>query len=64
MNRTIILDALALRAAMPLVLIDDLPGVVARHTRLIEQMNARELHEYHRQAQGLTRVEADRAVQS
>ena len=56
------LNALALRAAMPLVLIDDLAGLVARHTRLIEQMTAAELHHYHRQAQGLTRVEADRAV--
>ena len=61
---TRVLSALALRAAMPLVLIDDLPGVVARHTRLIEQMTSAELHHYHRQAQGLTRVEADLAVRA
>lgn len=59
---TLVASALALRAAMPLVLVDDLPGLVARHTRLIEQMSAAELHHYHRQAQGLTRVEAEQAV--
>lgn len=61
---TRVLSALALRAAMPLTLVDDLPRLVARHTRLIEQMTAAELHHYHRQAQGLTRVEADEQVRA
>lgn len=59
---TLVLSALAYRAAMPLVDIDDLPGLVARHTRLIEQLTAAELHHYHRSAQGVTRVEADEQV--
>lgn len=59
---TLVLSALAYRAAMPLVLVDDLPRLVAEHTRLIERMTSAELHAYHRQAQGLTRVEADDAT--
>lgn len=59
---TRVLSALAYRAAMPLVLIDDLPGVVARHTRLVREMSAAELHVYIRHATGVTRVEAEREV--
>ena len=56
---TRVLSALAYRAAMPLVLVDDLPGLVARHHVLVEQMDAAELHDYLRAAQGVTRVEAE-----
>lgn len=61
---TKVLSALAYRAAMPLVLDDDLPSLVARHHVLVEQMDAAELHDYLRAAQGLTRVEADEQVRA
>lgn len=59
---TRVLSALALRAAMPLTLVDDLPRLVAHHTWLVQRMTAAERRHYHRQAQGLTRVEADGRV--
>lgn len=61
---TRVLDALALRAAMPLTLVDDLPRLVAHHTWLVQRMTAAELHEYIRRATGLTRVEADGQVRA
>lgn len=41
-----VLTALHYRAALPLVALEDLPRVVARHVRLVRSLTARELHAY------------------
>ena len=61
---TRVLSALAYRAAMRLVSIEDLPLTVARHTRLLMSMSATERADYLYRAQGLTRVEADEQVRA
>lgn len=60
---TRVLSALAYRAAMPLVDLTSLPRIVRDHRALIQEMSAAELHQYIRNATGLTRVEAEQVWQ-
>lgn len=56
---TRVLNALALRAAMKSASDEDAPRLIARHFLEVNRLSYAEYCEYERQAQGLTRVEAE-----